>query len=203
MDLLGARLAGANLAGAFLESAALIDTDLRGADLSGTRLGRNVLGEIDFRNVKGLDSIMHLGPSTVGLDTLRMSCGKIPNVFLRGCGLQDWEIEASKLYDPDLKNEEIISILYRVHHLRCYQAIQVNPLFISYNHTDTSFVEKLETRLIEKGIRFWRDVHDATAGRLEKQVDRAIRLNPTVLLVLSTSSVRSEWVEHEFALRVD
>ena len=37
----------------------------------------------------------------------------------------------------------------------------------------------------------------STAGRLEKVVDRAMRLNPTVLLVLSENSVKSDWVEHE------
>jgi len=55
----------------------------------------------------------------------------------------------------------------------------------------------MEKNLDEKGIRFWRDIHDATAGRLEKVVDRAIRQNPTVLLVLSENSVKSDWVEHE------
>ncbi len=44
---------------------------------------------------------------------------------------------------------------------------------------------------------FWRDIHDATAGRLETQIDRAIRQNPTVLLVLSKNSIESDWVEHE------
>ncbi len=35
------------------------------------------------------------------------------------------------------------------------------------------------------------------AGRIEKQIDRAMRLNPTVLLVLSVHSVESDWVEWE------
>ena len=55
----------------------------------------------------------------------------------------------------------------------------------------------MEKHLDEKGIRFWRDIHNATAGRLEKVVDRAMRLNPTVLLVLSENSVKSDWVEQE------
>jgi hypothetical protein len=55
----------------------------------------------------------------------------------------------------------------------------------------------MENHLNEKGIRFWRDINDASAGRLEKVVDRAMRQNPTVLLVLSEHSVQSDWVEHE------
>jgi hypothetical protein len=35
---------------------------------------------------------------------------------------------------------------------------------------------------------------------VERQIDRAIRLNPTVLLVLSSHSVQSDWVEHEARL---
>jgi hypothetical protein len=58
----------------------------------------------------------------------------------------------------------------------------------------------MEGYLNKKGIRFWRDIHHSTAGRLEKQVDRAMRLNPTVLLILSTNSVKSDWVEHEVRL---
>ena len=70
-------------------------------------------------------------------------------------------------------------------------------LFISYSRTDSAFVDKLEAALNEKGIRFWRDIHDATSGRLERQVERAMRQNPTVLLVLSANSIQSDWVEHE------
>ena len=55
----------------------------------------------------------------------------------------------------------------------------------------------LEPEFNKRGIRFWRDIHHATAGRLEKQVDRAIRYNPTVLLVLSEHSTKSDWVQHE------
>ena len=38
------------------------------------------------------------------------------------------------------------------------------PLFISYSHTDGAFVEKLESSLNKKGIRYWRDIHDMKAG---------------------------------------
>ncbi len=35
------------------------------------------------------------------------------------------------------------------------------------------------------------------SGRMEKQIDRAMRLNPTVILILSEHSLKSDWVEHE------
>jgi len=81
--------------------------------------------------------------------------------------------------------------------IRATQSIQISPLFISYSHTDTSFVDYFDSSLTKKGVRFWRDIHDAKAGRLETQIDLAIRQNPTVLLVLSKNSLNSDWVQHE------
>ena len=69
----------------------------------------------------------------------------------------------------------------------------------SYTREDSPFVEALEKLFDEKGVRYWRDVHDLKAGRLERQIDRAIDLNPLVLLVLSERSVKSDWVEWEAA----
>lgn len=199
-DLSGADLSSANLSEAVLNEAVLRDVVLFEADLSRAYLRSTVFAGNDLSTIKGLETVNHRGPSTVGADTLFKSQGKIPEVFLRGAGLSDWQIEASKLYRPELSNQELGDILYRIHDLRVHQAIQINPLFISYNHTDGIFVDSLERYLVDDGVRFWRDVHHATAGRLETQVDRAIRLNPTMLLILSESSVKSDWVEHEVRL---
>ena len=145
----------------------------------------------------GLEKAKHHGPSIIGHETIANSLGRISETFLRGCGLSDWEIESAKLYIPDLDNNEIDEILYKIHDLRATQPLQISPLFISYSHSDGAFVDKMEEQLNSKGIRFWRDVHHATAGRLEKQIDCAIRHNPTVLMVLSKNSIKSDWVEHE------
>lgn len=213
-------LSDAKLSNAFLINALIYKTDLSGADLSAARLydanlinvnldhaslneaiiGNTIFSQIDLSGTHGLQNITHYNPSTIGTDTIQLSKGEIPETFLRGCGLSDWEIESAKLYKPTLNNQEINNIIYKVFDLRANQSIQISPLFISYSHADTSFIEKLETYLLEKGIRFWRDVHNATAGRLETQVDRAMRQNPTVLLVLSKSSTSSDWVEHEARL---
>jgi hypothetical protein len=203
--LLGANLSRAVLSGAVLSRATLLlatlsRADLRGADLGGAIVGNTSFDDVDLSAVKRLDAVDHRLPSTVGVDTLDKSRGQIPEAFLRGCGLSDWEIEAAKLYQPDLGRDKIGDIVYRIHDLRAHQAIQINSLFISYSRADGPFVDCLENTFKQKGIRFWRDVHDATAGRLEKQIDRAMRLNPTVLLVLSAASVQSDWVEHEARL---
>jgi hypothetical protein len=58
-------------------------------------------------------------------------------------------------------------------------------------------VDKIGAQLTERGILYWRDTHDMKAGPIEEQLDQAIRRNPTVLLVLSKHSLKSDWVEHE------
>ena len=155
------------------------------------------LGSSDLSLAIDLEKISHHGPSTIGIDTIYKSKGNIPEVFLRGCGLSNADIEYAKLSNPDLSNEQTNKILYKMHELRANQAVQISPLFISYSHADSMFVEKLENHLNNKGIRFWRDVHDMKSGRIETQIDRAIRQNPTVLLILSEHSIKSDWVEHE------
>jgi len=206
-DLVGANLRGADLSDAELDEARLIYADLfranitraslKKANLEKAILGQTILNGLDLSEIQGLDEVTYRSPSYISSETFQFSKGKIPLAFLRGCGLNDWEIESAKLYQPGLSPDEIDKILYRVHDLRVGQGVQINPLFISYNHRDGAFVDVMEKQLNEKGIRFWRDIHEAIAGRLEKVVDRAMRMNPTVLLVLSENSVKSDWVEHE------
>jgi uncharacterized protein YjbI with pentapeptide repeats len=211
-DLSGADLSKADLTGADLSEADLSDANLREADLSeahlsgarlqGTNLSRTrasstIFGDLDLRQVIGLDDIEHLSPSTIGTNTIARSVGKIPEVFLRGCGLSDWAIEETKLYNPGLHNEEIDKILDRIQDLRANQALQISPLLISYSHPDSEFVDKVGDYLTRKGVRYWRDIHRATAGSIEEQVGRAIRDKPTVLIILSKHSIKSDWVQHE------
>jgi hypothetical protein len=143
--------------------------------------------------------VRHDGPSALDLDTLSQSKGRIPEAFLRGCGLSDWEIFAARLYAPELEREEVDGILYDISAVRSGEAIQISPLFISYSHADAEFVDHVELELNARRVRFWRDSHELKAGRLEKQLERAISMNPIVLLVLSRHSVVSDWVEWEAA----
>jgi hypothetical protein len=93
--------------------------------------------------------------------------------------------------------EELDKILYKIRQLRAARALQISPLFISYSDADSRFVDKVRNSLTKNGVRYWLDIHDTKAGRMEKQIDRAIRQNPRVLLVLSESSLSSDWVERE------
>jgi hypothetical protein len=43
----------------------------------------------DLSEAKGLDAVSHYGPSSIGVDTIYMSKGKIPEAFLRNAGLPE------------------------------------------------------------------------------------------------------------------
>jgi uncharacterized protein YjbI with pentapeptide repeats len=133
-NLLGAILIGANLSGAELykadlslsalagvnfSKANLSWTDLTGsllteADLSKARLWGTIFGDIDLREVRGLDTVKHFGPSSIDTRTLIHSKGEIPEVFLRGCGLSDLQIEMAKLCHPDLTSNEVSKITNKI-----------------------------------------------------------------------------------------
>jgi hypothetical protein len=77
--------------------------------------------------IKGLETVIHDGPSTIGIDTLYNSQGKIPEVFLRGCGVPENLI----IYLPSLVE----------------QAIKFYSCFISYSHTDKVFAQRIHDTL--------------------------------------------------------
>lgn len=199
-DLSGARLTRTNLTRSNLLEAKFIGADLIETNLSEAILGTSVFANSDLSRMIGLESVDHRGPSHISMDTFMISRGKIPEVFLRGCGLSDADMEYAKLSNPELGMEEINKKLYKIHDLRAAQAMQISPLFISYSHANGQFVDKIGHRLAEKGIRYWRDVHEVKAGRIEKQIGGVIRQHPTVLLVLSKDLLSSDWVEHEVRL---
>lgn len=202
-DLSSALLEGANLTGADLSGANLSEARLKGSHLDGAITSKTIFGNLDLSEIIGLEGTVHRSPSQISTTTFTLSKGKIPEVFLKGCGLSDWEIEQVKLYNPNLSNEEITNIQYKMYDLRATQALQISPLFISYSHADNAFVDKIGNVLGKEGIRYWRDTHKMKSGRIEKQIDRAIRQNPTVLLVLSDHSLRSDWVGHEVRMGRD
>lgn len=195
-DLSGARLTRTNLTQSNLMEARFIETDLTGVNLSQAVAGSTVFASSDLSKVIGLESISHRGPSYISMDTFVLYAGKIPEVFLRGCGLSDADIEYTNLSDPALSTDEINKILHRLHTLRAERAPQISPLFISYSPANSQFVETIGNHLAQKGIRYWRDTHEKN-GQKEKQIAWAIPQGSKVLLVLSEQSMKSDWVEQD------
>ncbi len=196
-DLTNANLTGADLTAANLSCSILRIADLRDADLTYAFVAEAVFADLDLGTVRGLESLKHAGPSTIGVDTLFRSKGKIPEVFLRGCGLQPWEILQARMYDPSLSALQVAELQNEIFTARTKGPIYIGGVFISYAREDSAFVDKLYERLGKVDVSVWLDRHDLDAGPVERQVVDAIRLNDVVLLVLSTSSVNSDWVDYE------
>jgi uncharacterized protein YjbI with pentapeptide repeats len=194
-----ANLLNANLRWAGLMNAVIHNADLHGADFHGAAFLDTVVAS-DFSGAKGLRAVRHYGPSAVSTEALHMAKGQLPDVFLRGCGLQPWEVLAAKLYDPALTPGQVTDIQYKIFDARTRGPLALGGVFISYAHEDNGLANKLHDKLEDAGANAWLDHHDMLAGPLQKQVDRAIRLNDIVLLILSEASIASDWVEHELKM---
>jgi uncharacterized protein YjbI with pentapeptide repeats len=212
-DLTGAKFIGADLTQTIFTDAKLgsakfgrakvfstdfTNADLKGASFLGSDLDGARFGDNDLSLVNDLESIIHLAPSVIGINTLSRSKGSIPEAFLRGCGLKDWEIEAIKLYGPHLSPGQATDILYKVVELRTNPAIQFSSCFISYSSKNYDFAERLYADLQNKGVRCWFAPEDMKIGdKLRPRIDETIRIHDKLLLVLSADSVASQWVEQE------
>ena len=53
--------------------------NLDGGNLGGAIIAHTVFVDVDLSTVKGLDTVHHYAPSSIGIDTIYRSKGKIPN----------------------------------------------------------------------------------------------------------------------------
>jgi hypothetical protein len=187
-DLSGADLRGTDFYDAELDRATLRCADLGGADMRGARFGRSDLSEAslsytifgfnDLSAVKGLDTVVHRGPSTIGIDTIYESKGKIPEAFLRGAGVP----------------EDFITYMKSL----VGKPIEFYSCFISYSSKDDDFARRLHADLQQYGVRVWFAPKDLKIGdKFRTRIDESIRIYDKLLLVLSTNSIQSPWVEDE------
>ena len=202
-DLTGADLSGADLTGANLTEANLTGANLWRRTSAGRTspgrtsrrrtspgrtspgrtsprltIGRTIFVDVDLSTVQGLETVQHIGPSTIGIDTLYRSHGNIPEVFLRGAGVPEDFITYIK------------SLVGR--------PFEFYSCFISYNHTDKSFARRLHDQLQGRGIRCWLDEHQMRPGDdIYEEIDRGIRFWDKVLLCCSQASLTSWWVDNE------
>jgi hypothetical protein len=179
-DFHGADLRGASLREATLHGADLHGADLRRASLREAHIAMTQFGDVDLSMVQGLETVVHSGPSTIGIDTLYRSHGNIPEVFLRDAGVP----------------EDLITYVKSL----VGRSFEFYSYFISYSSKDQEFAERLHADLQNKGVRCWFAPHDIQGGRkLHEQIDQAIRVHERLLLILSPYSMNSEWVKTEIA----
>jgi uncharacterized protein YjbI with pentapeptide repeats len=192
VDLTAARLTNSNFAGSNLKHACLVRADLRGVNLGGAdlseanldcaRLAYTSLCDLDLSEVRGLETVDHRGPSSIGVDTIFKSRGKIPAAFLRGAGvpgaLVDYVAALAGAAEP----------------------IQFFSCFISHSHADHEFCARLHEALEQLGTRVWFAPEDMKGGKkIHEQIESAIQMFDRLLLVLSPASMSSNWVATEVA----
>jgi hypothetical protein len=191
--LLEANLSGAYLKGAHLSEAVLVFADLSQAhlenvdfrrtsfdwaNLSQTYMRDTILGDVDLSKVIGLDTVNHLGPSTIGIDTIYRSRGNIPEAFLRNAGVPEsfFEYMRSLVGNP----------------------IDYYSCFISYSSMDEDLARHLYADLQSNHVRCWFAPEDMRIGdNIRPRIEESIRLYDKLLIVLSKHSIASNWVAYE------
>jgi uncharacterized protein YjbI with pentapeptide repeats len=189
-DMRGAKLHQADLRGTLLAWADLFRADFIGtqvdyARFAGSRCEATTFADVDFSKAIGLELANHTGPSSVDIATLRRSGNTVPRAFFVGTGI------------PATFLDYGLSIIADV------PAIEFDSVFISYSSTDEAFAKALYEVLARQQIRVWFAPEDMKpGGRLHDQIDTAIRVYDRLLLILSQSSLRSDWVRTELGKAV-
>jgi len=166
-DLAGAELLGVNFSHA----------DLDHANFERVRCGWLTWNDVDLSRTTGLDSMTHLGPGSIGLDTLERSGPRIPTSFLRGNGVsQDWVETYGGFEEP---------------------AAASDTFFIVYGAEEESFAGRLHNTLQKHGVRCWLDPRrSAEDNGLTGQVAaRGFRVWDRVLLCATRATLSADWMD--------
>jgi hypothetical protein len=181
-DLTDANLTGANLTGAYLAEAKLVRTTLTyanlqstylgGADLTGARAGFTVFSDCpSLCMARGLETMAHLGPSTIDIRTLRASAAALPDVFLRSVGLRKEEIEQLRTLSRE--------------------SVQYHSCLLASESADRDFVDRLQSDLLDRNVSCWLYHPDLCGGYLAQVVfDHWIRKESKLLLIASAASIQ-------------
>ncbi len=176
--LAGSNLSKARLRHANLGATVFLQSNLWNTDFSKANLRWAVFAGVDLSSAQGLETTTHVEPSTIGIDTIYRSGGKIPEVFLRGCGVPDEIIELSRsLLEKKSK------------YFKC---------FISHSGKDKRFCERLRADLQVNNVPNYYFPEDAKWGEtVWGEIDRSIKIYDKLIVVLSENSLQSGPVSRE------
>lgn len=184
-NLSDANLCGAQLFGTFFRKGTNLlrtnfsEAKLAGAEFTEARLGWTIFGANDLSQVRGLEEAIIEGPITIGIDTVFLSQGKIPNSFL----------ERIQMPKPGIKF--IRSITKR--------PVQYSSCFISYSSRNQEFADQLYRDLIDAGVSSWLATRSLKGGQdFAREIEQSIPSYERFLVLLSRQSINiSTWVPRE------
>lgn len=166
---------GATLSDAFLVRALFRHCKMDAVDFGVAEFGETDLINVRLSGARGLSTTKHEGPSYIDVPTLSQS---LPIKFLRGVGLPEKFITAQPLFGID--------------------ASDYHSCFISFSTRDKKFAERLYMDLQMSGVRCWFAPHDLLIGAVTyDEIDRQITRLDKLVIVLSKSSLASQWCEDE------
>ena len=179
-DLREVNLRNGSMSGATLLGADLSFAKLAGVDMRDAVFGWSSLGHVDLSQIIGLDQIKHAGPSSVGLDTARLSHSKMSEEFLQGCGISEGVIQGWKS-------------------LFGHPAEQFS-CFVRFAPDDESFARHLVESAQKKGLRCWLDeMPNSSKGRRARSAPTNYETTERVLICSSKASLTSWWINDEIA----
>lgn len=180
-DLNYALLRHANLSGCSFKQTNLNYANFYGANLSygylyethfaHARMGWTILCHLDLRTAQGLETIEHVAPSEISVNTLFHAPHSLPDIFLRGIGVPSSLLET-------LSFSQNRSFVFKTN-------------FLCFCEHDRIFTTLLHTDLQQRGIRCW-------LAPLEEQRDtfwsflESIPVYDTLIFVLSRHSITHE-----------
>lgn len=194
-NLINANLSKANLSFADLFHTNFSGANLERANLASARTQFTSFVDVDLSTTKGLDKVIHLGPSILGIDTIYKSRGEIPEYFLRGARVPDNFIA----YMSSLTGK----------------AFEFYSCFISYSSKakgngeneekeDEEFAHRLYADLQSEGVRCWFAPEDLKIGdKFRQRIEETIQLQDKLLVILSERSISSTWVEEEVEAAIE
>lgn len=181
-NLRRANLSFAILHGANFDEANLTLANLVGADLTNAKFWETVLARTNFDNANGLEKIIHPGPSIIDHRTFLKS-PNLPVPFLKGIGMP---LDIIDGYQKFIRNRKTKSC------------------FISHSSKDSEFVEKLYYNLQEKKVRCWYAPKDLGYGaKFRGEIGKLIKNSDKFIVVLSSNSINSYWVEDEIEAAIE
>jgi len=209
-DLTLANLAGANLEKVGLAFSKLVATNLGGTNLSGSsligtrfqypdllktvfthaKMFRAVFSDCDLSECIGLSTVKHVGPSTMGIDTLIKTFRSAENHFSA-------EIEAFFLNAgvPKQLIDALPGTLMEVRYHTC---------FLAYGEPDKAFAERLNKDLKAKGVSSWFFHENAVAGEwMWKEINQERRRAEKMIVLCSAHGLVRDGLLKEIEEQLD
>lgn len=176
-DLREADLTGAQLNGADLRGANLRGANLRHANLSKAVFGGTLIA-CDLSRAMGLDTTVHISRSIVDVLTVLQFRGRIPEAFLRGCGMPEEEIAH---FGKRVRSETALA-----------------GCFICHGAGDQTFAARLHDDFQAVGLRCWKWNYDTQfCEQLLGDPDLAVAAMERILLIAGRSALLNESVNLE------